>query len=70
MTAQPLLAPLPADLDLDVGYVIRITALDPATGAQVAGVKVSNVVIMAVNLSGASPTELATGDWVLVPGPE
>jgi len=66
----PLLADLPADLDLEGGYTIRITALDPATGATVPGVKVSGVVITAVNVLGSAPAELETGDWVLVPGPE
>jgi hypothetical protein len=68
--AAPLLAPLPRDLDLDAGYLLRVTALDATTGAVVAGVVVSDVVIMAANLSGGAPTDLETGDWVLVPGPE
>ena len=66
----PLLADLPPNLDLEGGYVLRITALDPATGAQVAGVKVSGVVITAVNVLGGNPADLEVGDWVLVPGPE
>lgn len=68
--AQPLIAPLPQELDLDSGYVIRITALDPSSGAVVAGVQVSSVIIMARNLSGSTPADLAVGEWVLVPGPE
>jgi len=68
--AQPLIASLPRDLDLDNGYTIRITALSPTTGAVVSGVKISAAVIMAGNITGGEPTDLVTGDWVLVPGPE
>jgi hypothetical protein len=68
--AQPLIASLPRDLDLDNGYTIRITALSPTTGAVVSGVKISAAVIMAASLVGGPPTALETGDWVLVPGPE
>jgi heme A synthase len=68
--AQPLIASLPADLDLDGGYTIRITALSPTTGAVVAGVLISAAVIMAGDLVGGAPADLEVGDWVLVPGPE
>lgn len=68
--AQPLTAGLPPNLDLDGGYTIRFTAVDPTTGVVVAGVKVSNATIMAVNLGGSPEGVLAVGDWVLVPGPE
>lgn len=51
--AQPLIAAMPQDLDLGGGWIVRITAVDPASGAPVTGVKVSNVVITADPLSGA-----------------
>lgn len=54
MTAQPLIAPLPEGIELVSDYIIRITALNPATGASVSGVTVSDVVITAV--------DVATGD--------
>lgn len=68
--AQSLSAAMPRDYDLDGGYVLRITAVDPTTGAAVSGVTVSNIVLMAVNVAGVEPGDLALGDWVLVPGPE
>ena len=68
---QPLIADLPQLLDLDSGYTLRITALDAATGNQVAGVQVSKVIIMAANLGDPGTAgDLEHGDWVLVPGPE
>jgi hypothetical protein len=45
---------MPADLDLDGGYILRVTALDPATGDTVSGVNVSNLEILAVDLSDTS----------------
>jgi len=68
--AQPLLAPMPDNLDLDSGYVLRITALSPTTGAVISGVKVSAAIIMGTDVVGTAPGELEVGDWVLVPGPE
>ena len=40
---QPLIANLPLDLILASGYVIRFTALDPATGAAITGVRVTDI---------------------------
>lgn len=40
---QPLIASLPLDLVMASGYVIRLTALDPTTGATVTGVTVTDV---------------------------
>jgi hypothetical protein len=40
---QPLIAALPKDLILASGYVIRLTALVPGTGATVTGVRVTDV---------------------------
>jgi hypothetical protein len=45
--AQKLTAALPPDFDLPASFVVQVTAVDPATGALVAGVNVSNVAIMA-----------------------
>ena len=62
-------APMPPDLDLGAGYTLRVTALDPATGATVSGVTISTTVLTASQASsnagsgGGSP-----GDWMLVPG--
>jgi hypothetical protein len=60
--AQPLIAPMPKDLDLGGGFVLRITAVDPTTGAQVTGVKVSNVVMTVDPISGAIEPPVTPGD--------
>jgi len=52
--AQPLIVSLPPGLDLGGGCQIRVTALDPATGDAVAGVKVSNVTLEVDQLGGGS----------------
>lgn len=57
--AKPYTAGIPPQLDLDAGYTIRLTALDPTTGAVVTAVNVSSLVIMALNLGGT--TDLAYG---------
>jgi len=41
--AQPLTVALPPNLELSGGCIIRVTALDPATGNEVAGVTVSDI---------------------------
>jgi hypothetical protein len=43
MPAQPLIADLPQEIVLSAGYVVRITALNPATGAAVTGVRVTDL---------------------------
>jgi hypothetical protein len=62
-------APLPADLDLEGSYTIRVTAIDPTTGALVSGVTVANLVMMVNTLGGTTPDQLAVGQFQLVPGP-
>lgn len=64
----PATAAMPPNLDLDSGYTIRVTALDPTTGASVAGVVLTNVIIMARNMGASDSSALATGPWLLVPG--
>lgn len=43
--AQPLVVGMPMNLDLAPGYVLRVTAVNPASGAVVSGVTVDQVVI-------------------------
>ena len=64
--AQPLIVTLPPNLDLWPGCIIRVTAVDPTTGATVAGVRVANI-----SFEGFSETEgvLAYGPFMLVTGP-
>lgn len=69
--AGPLFdAPMPPDLVLADGWTLRVTALDATTGAPVPGVTVSNLAIEAELGAGTSPTDLETGPFMLVPGPE
>lgn len=49
--AQKLKASLPPDFDLPANFIVQVTAVDPASGADVTGVKVSNVAIMAAPLT-------------------
>jgi hypothetical protein len=61
---------MPPALDLQDGYSVRVTALDPVTSAVVAGVKIGTVVLTAdsVGVIPAGPTE-SPAEWFLVPGP-
>ena len=67
--AQSLELPLPPNLDLDDTYQIRVTAIDPTTGAVVSGVNVGAVTLMVDNLSGGSLASGTFGPFMLVPGP-
>ena len=67
--AEPLVVALPPNLELAGGYSVRVTALNPATGATVAGVNVSNVTLQ-VELTSGSEADLATGPFLLVTGPQ
>ena len=52
--AAPVLAPMPEGLVVDSGYTIRATAIDPVTGALVAGVNVGLEVITGESAAGTS----------------
>ena len=67
--AQPLELPMFENFDLDERYVVRVTALDPTTGAVVPGVNVGAVTLMVDNLSGGSLASGTFGPFMLVPGP-
>lgn len=62
------MAPLPPDLNLWAGCVIRFAALDASTGNAVAGVRVTDATIEVSNLVGGPNEDLVSGDWQLVPG--
>jgi hypothetical protein len=47
----PLIADLPPDCTLSAGYVVRLTALDPTTGAVVAGVTLSDISFFVTDLA-------------------
>ena len=65
----PVDAPLAPDLDLPDGYRVIFAALDPATGAPIANVVVTNVSIFGTLLGTATGSELTLGPFMLVPGP-
>ncbi len=61
--AQPLTVALPPNLDLWPGCIIRVTAVDPTTGAGVAGVNVAKISIEGVS---DNPGALAGSGFVLL----
>lgn len=66
----PIEGAIPEDLDLPDGYVIVWAAIDPVSGADVAGVRVNNVSIFGTQLdSGGTSTGGTLGPFMLVPGP-
>ena len=65
--AQALDIPMPPNLDIGPSYTLRVTALDPTTGALVSGVTV-NTVVLSVSLLEGTGDGLETGSWFLVPG--
>lgn len=62
-------ASMPQDLDFGVNYRIRITALDPVTGAHVDGVVVSDTSIFVATTALASADQLTAGQplWLPIP---
>ena len=50
MAAAPMTAGLPVDCTLSAGYVVRLVAIDPTTGAAVAGVQLSDVSFFVTDL--------------------
>ena len=60
---------MPEALDIPDGYTLRVTAINPSTGALVAGVNVGTMVITATSVTGSLDGGVVYGDWFLVPGP-
>jgi hypothetical protein len=67
--AEPFVAPMPPYLDLPSGFTLRINAVDPASGNQVTGVRLTEVTVMIENLGGGSVEQMGSGPFMLVPGP-
>lgn len=69
--SQPLEASFPNNLDLPDGYKVVWAAIDPTSGADVAGVKVLNVSIFGtiLGLGAGDGGNFAVGPYMLVPGP-
>lgn len=68
-------APLPPAMDLDGNYTVRLTAIDPTTGAAVSGVIVFDVAMLVKPITDSTADtgglgDLAYGPWMLVPGPD
>lgn len=71
MTVHTLTAPIP-EIVLVPGMVLRLEAIDPTTGADVAGVTASEWAIYGVDMDAEAgdTTEAAAGPYMLVPGPQ
>jgi hypothetical protein len=57
---------MPERMDLDASWTIQFAAVDPVTGAAVAGVNVSNGAFIADQVQGA-PEDLTVGPFQLIP---
>lgn len=66
--AKPLAIPIPDQHNIGPNYTIRVTGIDPTTGAAVSGITV-NQVVLTVELVDGTVTGLESGKWYLVPGP-
>lgn len=58
--AQPLIVAMPPGIEMKGGYTVALTAVDPTTGAEVAGVDVSNVAFQVDLFDPAGPHRLPT----------
>jgi hypothetical protein len=65
--AQKLTASIPLTLDLDSSWTIQWAALDPASGAAVSGVNVSNVGMIVSQVSPGTADQLQVGPFQLIP---
>jgi hypothetical protein len=67
--AQPLTVALPPNLVMTDGWVVTIAAVDATTGADVTGVTITEALIQVDNIGPTSDAALASGPFMLVPGP-
>ena len=69
--AQALIAAMPPNLDLDLGCQIVFEAIDPTSGDPVTGVLIGDALIrIEANFdTGGDLSPLASGPFMLVPGP-
>lgn len=68
--SKKLTASMPEGMDLDGSYTLQWAALDPSTGADVAGVVVSQAAMLVTQVSPGTAEDLQVGPFMLVPGPE
>lgn len=64
--AAPLVVPLTPGITVSGDYIIRVTALDAATGNLVTGVNVSAGAILATDVAGSPTSELVSGPYLYV----
>jgi hypothetical protein len=64
----PTEAGMPPDTELDNGCTVTFDAIDPTTGAAVAGVQFTDGVLY-VDVTEGSAADLQSGPFMLVPGP-
>ena len=64
--AQPLTVALPPNLELWDGCILRFKAVDPTTGSNVTGVKISDI---GIEVESTDADKLAYGPFILVTGP-
>ncbi len=67
--AKPQQAPFPQELIIGPNWEIVFDAIDPASGASVAGVTVSGANVTATNAKTGRHETLTPGPYMLVPGP-
>lgn len=67
--AKPQQSPLPQELIIGPNWEIIFDAIDPSTGAPVAGVNVTNANVTATNAISGQTETLTVGPFMLVPGP-
>jgi hypothetical protein len=67
--AQPLTVPFPPNLVLTDGWVVKIAAVDPTTGADVSGVEITEALLQVEVIEGAGGAALSSGPFMFVPGP-
>jgi hypothetical protein len=67
--AQPLTVAFPPDLKLSDAWRVTIAAVDPATGSDVSGVRITEALIEVEVLEGVGGTTLSSGPFMFVPGP-
>jgi len=66
----PTIAPLPPDLNLPAGYVVRVNAVSTTDGSQVTGVVIQNYSLVCEDLVNGTGQGLEVGPFMLVPGPD
>jgi hypothetical protein len=65
--AEPLIAPMPPNCTLGVDCTVEVVAISPTDGSTITGVTVANYSIYVE--SGGPSRDLASGPFMLVPGP-